>query len=57
MGLCTSEVSSMLRDTNDDVEFVMDMEEPVSKESEDENHQQDKHPHGFTNVFSKSSSK
>ena len=45
----------MLRDTNDDVEFVMDMEEPVSKESEDENHQQEKHPHGFTNVFSKSS--
>ena len=54
VGLCTPEVSSMLNNTDDNVEFVMDMEEPVSKESEDDNHQQQRHPHGCTDVFSKS---
>ena len=35
LALCTPEVSSTLKETDDDVEFVKDMEGPVCEESED----------------------
>ena len=47
MALCTPEVSSMLNETDDDVEFATDMEEPVCEGSE-HNHQQERHQHGIT---------
>ena len=42
MALHTSEVSSTLKEMDDDMEFAMDMEEPVCVRSEDENHQQER---------------
>ena len=46
MTLRTPEISSMLKETDDDVEFATDMEEPVCEGSEEHNHQQERHPHG-----------
>ena len=43
-------VSNVLQDRNDDVKFVMDMEEPVCEGSEDDNHLKH-YPHGITDVF------
>ena len=37
----------MLKETDDDVEFATDMEEPVCEGSEEHNHQQERHPHGI----------
>ena len=51
MALHTPEVSSMLKNTDDNVEFAMDMEEPVCDRSEDDNHQQERYPHGITVVY------
>ena len=59
MKLRTPEVSSTLKETNDNVEFATDMEELVCEGSEEHN-QQERHPHGnteFTSDFSKSSQK
>ena len=41
----------MLQETDDDVEFATDMEEPVCDRSEEHNHQQERHPHGITVVY------
>ena len=38
-------------DMDDDMEFATDMEEPVCEGSEDDNHQQERHPHGIMDVF------
>ena len=60
MALCMPEVSSTLKETDDDVEFTTDMEEPVCSGTEEHNHQQERHPHGiteFTLDFSKYSQK
>ena len=51
MVLCTPEVSSTLKETDDDVEFATDMEEPVCVGSEEHNHQQERHPHRITIVY------
>ena len=51
LALCTPEVSSTLKETDDDVEFATDMEEPVCEGSEEHNHQQERHPHGITVVY------
>ena len=51
LALCTPEVSSTLKETDDDVEFATDMEEPVCKGSEEHNHQQERHPHEITVVY------
>ena len=51
LALCTPEVSSTLKETDDDVEFVTDIEEPVCEGSEEHNHQQERHPHGITDVY------
>ena len=48
LALCTPEVSSMLKETDDDVELATDMEEPVCEGSEERNHQQEQHQHGIT---------
>ena len=45
------ELPSTLKETGDDVEFAMDMEEPVCADSEEHNHQQERHPHGVTVVY------
>ena len=45
------EVSSTLKETDDDVEFATDMEEPVCEGSEEHNHQQERHSHGITDVY------
>ena len=45
----TPEVSSTLKETDDDVEFATDMEEPVCEGSE-RNHQQERHQHRITDV-------
>ena len=50
VALCTPEVSSTLKETDDDVEFATDMEEPVCEGSEEHNHQQERHQHGITDV-------
>ena len=50
LALCTPEVSSTLKETDDDVEFATNMEEPVYEGSEEHNHQQE-HPHGITVVY------
>ena len=39
LALCTPEVSRTLKETDDDVEFATDMEEPVCEGSEEHNHQ------------------
>ena len=49
LALCTPEVSNILKETDDDVEFATDMEEPVCEGSE-HNHQQEQHQHGITDV-------
>ena len=49
MALCIPEVSSSLKEMDDDVEFATDMEEPVCEGSE-HNHQQERHQHGITDV-------
>ena len=51
LALRTPEVSSTLKETDDDVEFATDMEEPVCEGSEEHNHQQGWHPHGITFVY------
>ena len=51
LALCMPEVSSTLKETDDDVEFVTDMEKPVCEGSEEHNHQQERHPHGITVVY------
>ena len=51
LALCKPEVFSTLKETDDDVEFAMDMEEPVCEGSEEHNHQQGRHPHGITVVY------
>ena len=51
LALCTPEVSSMLQETDDDVEFATDMEEPVCEGSEEHDHQQERHPHRITDVY------
>ena len=40
-----------VKETDDDVEFVTDMEETVCEGSEEHNHQQERHPHGITFVY------
>ena len=40
-----------VKETDDDVEFATDMEEPVCEGSEEHNHQQERHPHGITVVY------
>ena len=50
LALRTPEVTSMLKETDNDVAFATDMEEPVCEGSEEHNHQQE-HPHGITVVF------
>ena len=49
--LYTPEVSSMLKEMDDDVVFATDMEEPVCEGSEEHNHQQERHQHGITVVY------
>ena len=39
------------KETDDDVEFATNMEEPVCEGSEKHNHQQERHPHGITVVY------
>ena len=39
-----------VKETDDDVEFATDMEEPVCRD-EEHNHQQERHPHGITVVY------
>ena len=51
MALCTPKVSSMLKNTDDKMEFSIDMEDPVCKGSKDDNHQQEQHSHGIRDVF------
>ena len=51
LSLRTPEVSSTLKETDEDMEFVTDMEEPVCEGSEEHNHQQEQHPHGITVVY------
>ena len=51
LALRMPEVSSMLKGTYDDVEFVTDMEEPVCEGSEEHNHQQERHQHGITFIY------
>ena len=51
LALRTSEVSSTLKETDDDVEFATDMEEPVCEGSEEHNHQQERHIHGIMDVY------
>ena len=51
LALRTPEVSSTLKETDDDVEFATDMEEPVCKGSEEHKHQQERHPHGITDIY------
>ena len=51
LALRTPEVSSTLKETDDDVEFATDMEEPVCEGSEEHNNQQERHPHGITVVY------
>ena len=60
LALRMPEVSSTLKETDDDVEFATDMEDPVCEGSEEHYHQQERHPHGITVVtldFSESSQK
>ena len=40
-----------VKETDDDVEFATDMEEPVCEGSEEHNNQQERHPHGITVVY------
>ena len=54
--LCTSEISSTLKETDDDVELATDMEEAVCEGSEEHNHQQER-PQGIILDFSESSQK
>ena len=49
--LHTVEVSSMIKETDDDVEFATDMGEPVCEGSEEHNHQQERHQHGITVIY------
>ena len=49
--LRTPEVSSTLKETDDDVEFVTDMEEPVCEGSEKHNHHQERHQHEITVIY------
>ena len=51
LALRMPKVSSMLKETDDDMEFAMDMEEPVYEGSEEHKHQQERHPHGITVVY------
>ena len=51
LALCRPEVSSTLKETDDDVEFATDMEEPVCEGSEEHNHQQERDPQGITVVY------
>ena len=51
LALRTPEVSSTLKETDENVAFAMDMEEPVYKGSEEHTHQQEQHPHGITVVY------
>ena len=58
MALCTPEVSrrmpevsSTLKETDDDVKFATDMEEPVYEGSEEHNYQQELHQHGITVIY------
>ena len=51
LALRPPKVSSTLKETDDDVEFATDMEEPVCEGSEEHNHQQERHPHGITVVY------
>ena len=41
----------MLKDTKNSMEFTTDVEEPVCKGSENDNQQQEGHPHGITDFF------
>ena len=40
-----------LKETDDDVEFATDMEEPVCEGSEEHNHQQERYPHRIMDVY------
>ena len=40
-----------VKETDDDVEFATDMEEPMCEGSEEHNHQQERLPHGITVVY------
>ena len=51
LALRTPEVSSTLKETDDNMEFATDMEEPVCVGSEEHNHQQERHPHGIRVVY------
>ena len=51
MALRTPEVSSTLKEMDDDVEFATDMEESVCEGSEEHNHQQERHQHGITVIY------
>ena len=51
LALHMPEVSSTLKETDDDVEFATDTEEPVCEGSVEHNHQQERHPHGITVVY------
>ena len=44
-------VSSILKNMDDEVKFVSDMEEPVCEGSVDDNHQQKQHPHKVRDAF------
>ena len=51
MALHLPKVSSLLEEIDGDVEFATDMEEPVYEGREDDDHQQERHTHGITDVF------
>ena len=51
LALCTPEVSSTLKETDYDVVFATDMEEPVCEGSEERNHQQERQQHGIKVVY------
>ena len=40
-----------VKETDDDMKFATDMEEPVCEGSEEHNHQQERHPYGITVVY------
>ena len=40
-----------VKETDDEVEFATDMEEPVCEGKEERNHQQERHPQGITVVY------
>ena len=51
LALYTPEVSSTLKEMDDDVECATNVEEPVCEGSEEHDHQQERHQHGITFIY------